>query len=329
MKRLISLTATLAFSAISVFAQTKTAFEVATVKPAAPLDMAKLAASVQAGQMPKIGAHVEAGRAEYTYVALRELISLAWGVRPYQITGPDWLASTRFDIVAKMPAGATKNDVPGMLQSLLEERFKLSVHKASAEHPVMAIVVAKDGPKLNESGSTPAPIDESAELAPGESKMEGPDGPVRVRVGTDGSASIDMGAKGKMSYRVNPATQSMHLEGSMITMSGFADMLTQLSQMSGAGGRQILDMTGLKDYYQVAIDFGLADLLNIARAAGFAMPPGAGGVAAGNPGDGASDPGGSSSITEAVRALGLRLESRQATVEQLIVDRAEKTPTEN
>ncbi len=332
MKRLIGrLTATLLITAIMAFAQAKPAFEVAVVKPAAPLDIAKIAAGIQAGQMPKIGAHVEGDRAEYTYVALRELIALAWGVKPYQVTGPDWLANMRFDITAKIPAGATKEDVPRMLQSLLEERFGLSVHKASAEHPVLALVVAKGGPKLKESAEKPAPLDENAALRPGETKMEGPDGPIRMSIGKNGTASVDMGAKGKMSYRVDPATQSMRLDGSMITMSGLADMLTQLSQMGGTGSRQIVDLTGLKGYYQVAIDFGLADLINMARATGLDIPLGAGGPGArgGGPADGASDPVGSSSITEAVNALGLKLESRKAVVEQLIVDHAEKSPTEN
>ncbi len=326
MKRIIGRSAAaLLITGIAAFAQTRPAFEVATVKPAAPLDVAKLATAIQAGEKLKIGAHVEGDRAEYTYVALRDLISLAWRVQPYQISGPDWLGNTRFDIVAKIPAGAAKDDVPEMLQSLLEDRFKLSVHKASAEHPVLGLVVAKGGPKLKESAGTPAPFDENAPLRPGETKMEGPEGPVRMSIGKDGSATIDMGAKGRMSYSVNPATRSMHLEGSMITMSGFANMLTQLSQTGGTAGRRIVDMTGLKGYYQVSIDFGLADLLNMARAAGFDIPPGAGG-----PGIGvASDPGGSSSITEAVQALGLKLESRKAVIEQLIVDHAEKSPAEN
>lgn len=319
------LAATLLITAGVAFAQAKPTFEVATVKPAAPLDLAKLATAIQAGEMPKIGAHVDGDRAEYTYVALRDLIALAWRVQPYQISGPDWLPNTRFDIVAKIPAGAAKDDVPLMLQSLLEDRFKVSAHKASAEHPVLALVVAKGGPKLKESAGKPAPLDENAPLAPGESTMQGPDGPVRMTVDKNGAATIDMGAKGKMSYRVDAATQSMHLDGDMITMSGFANMLTQLSQMAGAGSRRIVDMTGLQGYYQVAIDFGLADLINMVRAAGFDVPPGR----AGGPADGASDPGGSSSIGEAVNALGLKLESRKAVIEQLIVDHAEKSPTEN
>jgi uncharacterized protein (TIGR03435 family) len=316
------------------FAQTKPAFEVATVKPAPPLDIAKVAAGIRAGQMPKMGAHVEAGRAEYTYVAMRELIVAAYGVKPYQVTGPDWMTSTRFDIVAKMPEGSTKDDAPKMLQALLEDRFKLSVHKSSAEHPVLALVVGKGGPKLKESASEPKPIDETAELKPGQMKMDGPDGPIRVTVGKDGSSVVDMGAKGKISYKVNPAALSIHLDGSMVTMSGFADMLTQLSQMGGgSGGRQIVDMTGLTGHYEVALDFGLTDLLNMARAAGFDLPVGAGRGGPGGgvgPADAASDPSSSAqSVNNAVQALGLKLESRKAVIEQLIVDHVEKTPTEN
>jgi uncharacterized protein (TIGR03435 family) len=337
MQRLLkTLVIGVAFTAVA-FAQTKLAFEVATVKPAAPIDMAKMAAGIQAGQMPKIGAHVDARRAEYTYLALRDLIATAYGVKSYQITGPDWMTNTRFDIVAKMPAGTTKDDAPKMLQALLEERFKMTVHKSSAELPVLALVVGKGGPKLKESEGKPKPIDESADLKPGEMSVQGPDGPIHMMVGKDGSASVDMGEKGKMSYRVNVATRSMHLDGEMMTMSGFADMLTQFSQMGGPGGRRIVDMTGLKGNYQVAIDFSMSDLLNMARAAGMDIPvgvagrgPGAANPGATGPADSVPDPSGSSSsITDAVQALGLKLESRKATVEQLIVDHVERTPTEN
>ena len=121
------------------------AFEVATVKPAAPLDMQKMAADVQAGRTPRIGMHIEADRADYIYVPLKQLIALAYKVKPYQVSGPSWMDSTRFDIDAKLPDGASKDDVPAMLQNLLQERFKLAVHRDSSEHKVLALVVAKGG----------------------------------------------------------------------------------------------------------------------------------------------------------------------------------------
>ncbi len=317
----------------AAFAQTKPTFEVATIKPAPPMDMAKVAAALQAGGKMPIGANVEFLRAEYLYLDLRSLMSYAYGVKPYQITGPDWMATTRFDIVAKMPEGSKKEDAPKMLQTLLEERFKLTTHRASAEHPVLALVVGKGGPKLKASTGTPVAIDESAPLKPGELKMDGSDGPVRVKVDmTTGSSVIDMGLRGKMSYSLNPATQSMHIDFSMTTMAGFADMITQLfAQLGGTGGRQVVDMTGIKGNYDASIDLSLMEIIAMARAAGADIPVGAPGGAGGR-GDVpvASDPGGGgTSLTDAVQSMGLKLESRKAMVDQLIVDHIEKTPTEN
>jgi len=318
-------TVCLALTAIVALAQTAPTFEVASIKPAAPIDMMKMAQAIQNGQMPKIGAHIDGARAEYTYMALKELITMAYKVKPYQITGPDWMATTRFDIVAKLPDGATKADAPKMLQALLEDRFKLVVRCDTKENPVLALVVAKGGPKMQESPA-PEAIDESTPLKPGEMSTEGPDGPVRMTVGKDGSATVNMGVKGSMKYRMDPATMSMHLEATQLQMAGFADMLTQFSQASGGGGRQVVDMTDLKGYYQVSIDFSLAELLAMARAAGMDIPavPGAG-----TPGVAESDPSGTSSIFAAVQALGLKLEQRKAMTMQLVIDHVEKTPTEN
>jgi uncharacterized protein (TIGR03435 family) len=316
-------------AAPAAFAQTKPTFEVATIKPAPPMDPAKIAAALQAGGKMPIGANVDTVRAEYLYLDLRSLMSNAYGVKPYQITGPDWMATTRFDIVAKMPEGSKKEDAPKMLQTLLEERFGLTTHRASAEHPVLALVVGKGGPKLKASTETPVAIDESAPLKPGELKMDGSEGPVRVKVDvTTGSSVIDMGLRGRMSYRLNPATQSFHIDFSMTTMAGFADMITQLfQQIGGTGGRQVVDMTGIKGNYDASIDLSLMELIAMARAAGANIPVG---TPAGAGGPVASDPGaGGTSLTDAVESMGLKLESRKATVDQLIVDHIEKTPTEN
>ena len=168
------------------------------------------------------------------------------------------MSTTHFDIVAKMPEGSKKEDAPKMLQTLLEERFKLATHRTSAEHPVLALVVGKGGPKLKASAEKPVAIDESAPLKPGELKMDGSDGPVRIKIDmTTGSSVIDMGLKGKMSYRLDPATQTLHVDFSMTTMTGFADMITQLfAQLGGTGGKQVVDMTGIQGNYDATVDLG-------------------------------------------------------------------------
>ena len=190
-----------------IFAQSRPAFEVAGIRPAAPLDMAKMMAAIQAGQSSKIGPHVDAERAEYTYMALRELIALAYGMKPYQVSGPDWLAAQRFDIVAKLPDGAVKEDAPKMLRALLEDRFRLAVHRGGAEHPVLALVVGKGGLRLKDSG-TPPPIDEDAPLKPGEVTMESADGPSRMTLNKGGGGTINMGSRGVVTFRTDPAASS-------------------------------------------------------------------------------------------------------------------------
>ena len=303
-------------------------FDVATVRPSAPLDMVKLQAQMQSGKMPSFGPHVTASRAEYNYMSLKDLIAVAYKVKAYQITAPDWLNTQRFDIAATLPDGSTKDDAPKMLQALLEDRFKLAVHLDKQEHPVLAMVVGKGGPKLKESPAAPAPIDPDAPLKPGEIKMDTQDGPVRMTTHPDGSFTQNMGVKGTVTGKMDSATQSLHLDADTVTMEGFADMLTGLMQMGGGGGRQVVDMTELKGNYQVSIDISLASLIAAARAQGADIPGGPGSTGA-SPAE-ASDPGGGgATVYASVEKLGLKLEPRKAVVEQLVVDHAEKMPTEN
>jgi uncharacterized protein (TIGR03435 family) len=300
------------------------AFEVASIKPTG-LDLMKLAAQVRAGETPAIGVKVDRSRATYTFMSLKELIVTAYDVKPFQISGPDFLndASVRWDIVAKMPDGATPDQAPKMLQALLAERFKLALHRETKEMPVMALVVASGGPKLQEvPADSLQDFDPSSPLKPGERQMDTPQGPVRMTVDPRGGAVINMGKRGVWTQGMGP-NGMFHLEAKGSTMSAFADMLTQMTTMTGGGTTQIVDMTGLKGNYVVSLDFSLADLMKIAQSAGVNVPMPAGG-------DGvASDPGTSSSITDAVRALGLKLESRKAPGERLIIDHVEKTPTNN
>jgi uncharacterized protein (TIGR03435 family) len=312
-------------------------FEVASVRPSAPLDMAKVMADMQAGKMPNVGMHVNGLRAEYIYLTLKELITIAYKVKTYQITGPDWLGSQHFDIAARMPEGSSKDDVPKMLQALLEDRFKVAVHRETQQHPVLALVVGKGGPKMKESPGDAPPLDLDAPLKPGEMQMDTPDGPARMTVDMkNGGGTMNMGTKGIITYSVNTTTMTLHMTSSKTTMAALADMLTQMMTSMGGGaggsGRQVLDMTGLKGNYEVALDFSMADMIAQARAQGANLPGGggSGGSADGSAMVAASDPGGGgATVSDAVEKLGLKLDSRKASVEQLVVDHAEKTPTEN
>ena len=120
------------------FAGDATAFEVASIKPAAP----------QAPGRFQITMGGDPGRVDYRFVSLKNLIERAYSIKSYQISGPEWLDAERFDVTAKLPDGATQQDVPRMLQTLLVERFKLTVHREEKTLPIYAIVVGKGGVKM-------------------------------------------------------------------------------------------------------------------------------------------------------------------------------------
>jgi uncharacterized protein (TIGR03435 family) len=128
-------------TAEAVFGQTPAAapaFEVASVKPAPPPTPGSI--NVRTGGDP--------GMVDYKNVSLRTLIALAYRMKEYQISGPEWIETARFDILAKVPPNAPKGQIPLMLQNLLAERFKLTVHREQKVMPVYAMVVGKNGLKV-------------------------------------------------------------------------------------------------------------------------------------------------------------------------------------
>jgi uncharacterized protein (TIGR03435 family) len=90
-----------------------------------------------------------------TNVTLQYCIQLAYGVKDYQISGPRWLASERYDIVAKTDPTVTPDRYRGMIQTLLADRFKLRVHRETRDFPVYALVVGRRASKLREVAAGP------------------------------------------------------------------------------------------------------------------------------------------------------------------------------
>ena len=87
---------------------------------------------------------------------MKELIMIAYGIGGRQLVGPEWLIDPpgrasdipRFDIVAKVPADASREQIPAMLQSLLAERFKLRVHREEKQIVIYALGLGKGGLKI-------------------------------------------------------------------------------------------------------------------------------------------------------------------------------------
>lgn len=293
-------------------------FDVATIKPAGSLQ-----AQVAAGKL-HIGMNIDAARVDIGMMSLADLLPLAFGVKPYQVSGPEWMRENRFDILATLPEGTTKDQVPQMMRALLEDRFKLTVHRESKDLPIYALVVGKNGPKLKEAAPP-------AEPAPGEPQAKGgiatlstPEGQVRVSADNKG-AVLSGGRLG--TTRISPGPNgTMRMESSGITIQAFAEFLGRFVD------RPVIDMTDLKGTYEFALDLSLDDLRNAARAAGVGIPgppPGAAGPGGAPAGGAASDPSGGASIFDNVQKLGLRLDPRKSAVETIVVDHVEKMPTEN
>src|SRR5579872_3311036 len=92
------------------------------------------------------------GRLTISNAPLRNLIRNAYKVHDFQISGgPSWMDSERFDILAKAPEGSSPEDLNRMLQALLAERFRLVIRRETRESPVYALVVAKNGLKMQRS----------------------------------------------------------------------------------------------------------------------------------------------------------------------------------
>jgi len=284
----------------------KLQFEVASIKPSA-IDTDQFHQLAKSGQA-KVGAQIHGDRVDYIYMSRRQLVAEAYRVKPYQVVCPDWCTEGRFDVMARMPAGYRKEDAPLMLQSLLVERFKLAVHRESRQENVAALVIGPGGPRLIES--PPEVLSNSGdERRPQEM-------PVHASQKKDNvsSPSQTMGTA-SVRFTVDPTGSSVRLVGSRVSMGELARLLTNFDVNSG---RPVVDMTGLAGEYEIVVDIPLS-------ANGRAIPI----DEAPRPVADASEPGGSPEVANSLKILGLQLKNTKAPVEYLVVDHANKNPTEN
>jgi uncharacterized protein (TIGR03435 family) len=111
------------------------------------------------------------------------MLTNVYGIQFSQVIGaPDWLSSDTWSVNARAEGNSTRDEMMLMLQSLLEERFHLKVHRESREMPVYALTVARKGPKL------PAPKEGAcATPVPGQPEPAAPPcGRVRISMSIEG-----------------------------------------------------------------------------------------------------------------------------------------------
>jgi len=127
-------------SALPALAQT---FDVASVKPAEPMTNGMIRVSMNGGPGTP-----DPGRLNYQNVSLKMIVTNAFNVKDYQVGGPAFLDSERFDVTAKIPQGTTKEQMQVMLQNLLKERFRLEFHREKKEMSSYVLLVGKNGSKM-------------------------------------------------------------------------------------------------------------------------------------------------------------------------------------
>jgi uncharacterized protein (TIGR03435 family) len=258
------------------------AFEVASIKTA--VDPGRAPMIYLTPCTPGERLSVDDSLVDIRFMSLYRLILNAYRIKPYQLSGPDWMKnSQRFDIMAKIPNGASKEQLPEMLQALLVERFKMSIHRETKEQPVYALVAGKNGSKMEHStADADAPLPDS----PRGRGLYTPQ--VEARIEANGDLVVMGGPYG-------PMRGARLLK---ITMTGLAELLSGQHL-----DRPVINTTNLKGNYQVAWETPAPP------------PPGSVGLVPFDLGE---------AIIAAIEKAGLKLEKSKAPIETIIVDHLEK-----
>ena len=286
-------------------------FEVASVRPSGPAPPGARGGG-RGGLVPN-----SPDRLTYDRVLFRLLLMDAFGVQRDQIKGgPEWATADAvsggalFDISARIPAGATKEQVATMLQNLLKERFNLSVHREQTAASGYALVVAKGGPRLQESAGPPAEFERNPTVK----------GAVNLQTQKDGFPELFPAHN--MGGTVKDGTVRIRFRDYPLS-----DLVQQLSFALAV---RVADKTGLTGKFDFTLEFTLPEngrmagmLLTLPLSPGQAAPLNRGG-----PVDGQVDS--VSTISSAMeRQLGLKLDASKIAVDMLVIDHVERTPIEN
>jgi uncharacterized protein (TIGR03435 family) len=229
--------------------------------------------------------------------SLTIMVQQAYDLQRFQLRPQQWMDDLRFDVIAKVPEGATKDQFKLMLQRLLAERFKLAAHHEPKEMDAFELVIGKGGPKLKESVDD-APVGEVP-----------PPGPLPKD--KDGLTMVPPGAT---IFETTNGVPWARLNASKETMQSFVGRLANYLRTP------VFDATGLKGKYDFMLTWS-PDLV------GMGVPP-APPTSAGEPPPPLAPDG--PTLHAAVQSqLGLKLEPRKRQVDILMLDHAEKVPTEN
>jgi uncharacterized protein (TIGR03435 family) len=285
---------------VTAYGQTsgKAEFEVASIKTNQPQSGFHFAADAATGGPGT----ADPGMFRCSRCSLATLIVKAFNLQPYQFPARTSLTDSTYELLAKIPAGATPEEFSAMLQNLLKDRFGLTWHFQEKKMKGYRLVIGKDGPKLKESTGTSLPP-AAGQHRSGQAESHNHSGPV---VFGDSAA-----------YRAANQTT--------------ADLARVLSDQIGL---PVDDETGLPGKYDIALRWSGTGAAHAGNHADGAFGGGAG--HAGHEGGGdahsgpAADPSGPTLLDVLQQQLGLKLVPADQTLARLfVIDHVAQRPTEN
>ncbi len=294
----VALVTLIAISAHEILAQPapRSEFEVTAIKP-----------NNQCGGPGRgSGGAASPGRMTLGCAELRDLILTAYGIyadghtanpkgfRMQILGGPGWIDSDRYDIVAKAEGNPSRTQMYGpMLQALLEDRFKLKIHRETREVPVYFLTIAKGGPRLRASKAGSC-------------------------ITTDMNHPLPQATPGQP----RPRVCGSQVTGPDGTFDMYGATIADLSIQLGIRlDRDVIDKTGIAGMFDIHLEVSRADLALRFLAGGPTQSDPATPVLADNSA-------GPSIFTALPQQLGLKLESAKGPVDVLVIDHMEQ-PTAN
>ena len=276
---------------ISAQASPRLTFEVASVRPSA-------SGGGRGGPLVGGPGTASPGRITMTRTTIQRLLREAYGVDFDQIQGPDWISEERYDVVANVPTGTTRQQLLVMLRNLIEDRFQLKLRHITRDFPVYELTIARGGAKLKENTDRNL---QPLRLGAGPFSADR-DGFPQIPAGRSGAAATNINGLTRRSVRGLPLSDLL------------LQLRAQLGTTTGANTfaiARVIDKTGLTGVYDYQLEF--------------ASSPGIGGALA-LP----TDPSAGPTFIDALdKQLGLKLTKSTAPLDVLVIDHIEKTPRDN
>jgi len=274
------------FFSFVLFGQVQPQFEVVSIKPAGPLSPDVV-----------LGLRADGAQVHISWASVKDLIYIGYQVKRYQISGPDWLGSDKFDVAAKIPEGTSQRKIAEMMQNMLKDRFGLKTHWEKKEFSAYTLGLSKRVPEMKEVTSP-------------ESEVLFPMGNIRGM-----SSIVDWGGGSRFSFSDNT------LDAKKLNMDQFTEWLGNFMD------KPVINNTGLTGYYDFSLKLSPQDFQTMfiwaAMAGGSELPPEL--VRRMQQMDGLS----LDSLMTALKQVGLKLDRGKGLVDVLSIDTVEKKPTEN